>query len=222
KLDQSLDTIMTDSNKKNSRPGFKRGGRHVKSKANRKTAAAPSGGVRKASASAKAAPAKLAKTPISGESRIIVSNLPQDVNESLIKDFFSKAIGSVKKVAVSYGPNGRSRGEATVTFGKPDAASQAHKDYNNVAVDGKPMKIEIIGAMAPAPKGLADRMSKPKANNAKGQPKNPTKKNEGGRNARNRMSGRGGGRSKPKTAEELDAEMVDYFGGENTNNATAA
>ena len=57
------------------------------------------------------------------------------------QDFFSKAIGSVKKVSLAYGPNGKSRGEATIIFGKPDSAARAQKEYNNVGVDGRPMRV---------------------------------------------------------------------------------
>lgn len=58
-----------------------------------------------------------------------------------VQDFFSKAIGHVKKVSLAYGPNGKSRGEATVIFSKGDSAAKAHKEYNNVGVDGRPMKV---------------------------------------------------------------------------------
>ena len=85
----------------------------------------------------------------------------------------------MKKVLLSYGPNGRSRGEATVVFGRPDSAAKAQKEFNNVGVDGKPMRvctlerisyytcanayqIEIVASAtasrAPA-KALSDRMA---------------------------------------------------------------
>lgn len=50
----------------------------------------------------------------------------------------------MKKVLLAYGPNGRSRGEATVTFSKADSAAKAHKDYNGVNVDNRPMKVLIL------------------------------------------------------------------------------
>lgn len=58
-----------------------------------------------------------------------------------VQDFFSKAVGHVKKALLSYGPNGRSRGEATIIFSKPDSAAKAQKEYNGVGVDGKPMRV---------------------------------------------------------------------------------
>ena len=40
-----------------------------------------------------------------------------------------------------YGPNGQSRGIATVIFSKPTAAAKAVKELNGVKVDGRPMKV---------------------------------------------------------------------------------
>lgn len=83
-------------------------------------------------------------------------------------------------------------------------------------------QIEVVlgakEAPAPAPiKSLSDRVARPK-NAAKDKPKPATEtKAAPGKAARGRgRAGRGGrnaGRPKPKTAEELDAEMQDYFTG---------
>lgn len=59
------------------------------------------------------------------------------------QDFFHKAVGAVKKVLVSYGPNGRSRGEATVIFSKSTKAAEAQKQFNGVKVDDKAMRVTI-------------------------------------------------------------------------------
>jgi hypothetical protein len=69
----------------------------------------------------------------------------------------------------------------------------------------------------PAPKGLGDRIQTPKS-----QPKSAANtkatagaaKGEGARRGRGRPSKRGGKSARPakKTAEELDSEMMDYFG----------
>lgn len=63
-----------------------------------------------------------------------------------VQDFFSKAVGHVKKVLLSYAPNGRSRGEASVVFSRPDSAARAQKEFNNVGVDGRPMKVRCIAS----------------------------------------------------------------------------
>ncbi|KAK5136632.1 hypothetical protein LTR08_002646 [Meristemomyces frigidus] len=233
KLDQSLDTIMGERKD----TGAKRGGkvpREPRRAATRAKAAiaAPTGGIQKntrAPRSAPTAPAVMASG--SGDSKIIVSNLPQDVTETLVKDFFSKAVGNVKKTLLSYGPNGRSRGEATVIFSRPESATKAQKEFNNVGVDGRPMRIEIVasatGSRAPA-KTLSDRMVKPKPVTKPTPRAAAVARKDGPKPAANGAT-RGGraekkagraGKPKAKTADELDAEMADYFGGgEVTNGA---
>lgn len=42
---------------------------------------------------------------------------------------------------LTYGPNGTSRGIASIIFGKPDTAAKAAKELNGLLVDGKPMKV---------------------------------------------------------------------------------
>jgi len=90
------------------------------------------------------------------------------------------------------------------------------------------MKIELIlgakDAPAPAaPKSLGDRVAQPKhANKDKPKPANADKAGtaagaaKGAGRKRGERGGRGTGRvarGKPKSAEELDAEMADYWGG---------
>jgi len=116
-----------------------------------------------------------------------------------------------------------SRGSATVSFAKPTAAAESVK-LDGTKVDGKSMRIEVlVGAKSvPAPqqpKALSDRVQ-PK-NAAQEQKKG--KKKEGivktgvapattnGAAKGKKKSGRAG-RPKAKTAQELDAEMQDYFG----------
>lgn len=87
------------------------------------------------------------------------------------------------------------------------------------------MKIEVIvdASRAPvptAPKSLGDRIQKP-AEKAKPKPATAAPRTaagkEGAKSGRARRGGKGEagagrvGRPKPKTTEELDAEMADYF-----------
>jgi THO complex subunit 4 len=85
KLSQSLDEIMKDSKPTGGAGGRRRGRQPrsaaVKSKAATKAVIAPTGGVQKKTKAAK----PVAALPQTGESKISVSNLPEDVNESLIK-----------------------------------------------------------------------------------------------------------------------------------------
>lgn len=89
KLDQSLDQIMQDGKpagaaRRGGRIG-RRPARSAKSKA-KAAIAAPTGGVQKKNTRAPAPSAGAALTaPSTGDSKIIVSNLPEDVTETLIK-----------------------------------------------------------------------------------------------------------------------------------------
>ncbi|KIX04376.1 uncharacterized protein Z518_05244 [Rhinocladiella mackenziei CBS 650.93] len=226
RLDQSLDSII-DSQKKAKREARRR---KVGKPAG---ATAPVGGVKKATK-----PVKSVIKPAAGasaqarSSKIVVSGLPFDVNEAQIKEYFGKSVGNVKKVSLQYNQNGQSRGIADIIFSKPDSAAKAAKDLNGMLVDKRPMKasttsptIEVVmdasSVPEPAPaKSLAERV----AANPKAQPKSATavKKVSGKDGTKGRSAGKPGkpkrGRSsrpKPKTAEELDAEMTDYWGGNN-------
>ncbi|KAI0913583.1 hypothetical protein F4824DRAFT_80080 [Ustulina deusta] len=230
KLDQPLDEIISTQRRAGGR------NRNQRRPAGRPVAAAPVGGVQKTSrqprnAATKQAPAKAAGG--NSESKVVVSNLPKDVNEAQIKEYFTTSVGPIKRVELSYGPNSVSRGIATVTFHKPDGASKAFNVLNGILVDNRPIKIEIVVSAAkaaeiiPAPKTLTERITQPKA-----QPKsaaNDKKKDAGkavgsGARGRKRRPGRSS-RPAKKTAEELDSEMADYFNtadqNENTNGAVA-
>lgn len=92
KLDQSLDEIMKDSNTTRG-PRRGRNGRlpnrraATKSKAATTAVVAPAGGVQKKTKATKPAkaPAAAVVPQTGGDSKISVSNLPEDVNEHLIK-----------------------------------------------------------------------------------------------------------------------------------------
>ena len=59
----------------------------------------------------------------------------------MIQDYFGKTIGATRRVLLTYGPNGRSRGVAQITFGSPAAAAQAAKQLDGVKVDNRGMKV---------------------------------------------------------------------------------
>lgn len=227
KLDQALDDITTAQ-----RRGANRGGRRNaprRSIGGRPATNAPVGGIQKNTkpvrgAGAKNAPAKAAAA--NSDSKIIVSNLPKDVSEQQIKEYFVQSVGPIKRVELSYGPNSQSRGIANVTFHKSDGASKAFQKLNGLLVDNRPIKIEIVVGAAqadkviPQVKTLAERTSQPKsqpksaaadkhnANAAKGGvAKGPNNKKRRGRSAR----------PAKKTAEELDLDMADYFVANSTN-----
>ncbi|KAG9996994.1 hypothetical protein KCU78_g17166, partial [Aureobasidium melanogenum] len=157
-----------------------------------------------------------------------------------LQEYFTQAVGPVKKVLLNYNKNGRSVGVATIIFSQAQSAAEAAKKLDSVKVDGKPMKIEVIlgakYAPAPAaPKSLGDRIQAPKAKKENNKPKSAAaapKPATAGAAGATKASGRAGrkaraGRPKPKTVEELDAEMSEYFDpnaaapAANTNGAAA-
>ncbi|PHH63271.1 hypothetical protein CDD81_6128 [Ophiocordyceps australis] len=183
---------------------------------------APVGGIQKANKATrggalKAAPAKT--SPNNGESKIIVSNLPKDVLESQIKEYFVQSVGPIKRVDLVYGPNSVSRGIANVTFHKADGASKAFQKLNGLLVDNRPIKIEIVvGAsqadkVIPTVKSLAERTSQPKSQpkSAAGGKQHPVSSKGAGNETGNRKRRGRSARPAKKTTEELDSEMADYF-----------
>ncbi|KAJ7078081.1 hypothetical protein C8R44DRAFT_825625 [Mycena epipterygia] len=176
-------------------------------------------------ARAKATPAPKPAAPTSTPAeKIIVSNLPPDVNEAQVKELFHTTVGPLREVTLHYDAAGRSKGVATVLFSKKGDGNRAFQQYNNRLIDGRrPMKIEIVvDPSRPAPPAtLASRVAPaPAANGAAAQnsaPRTAATRGRGGAGRRGR-----GGRPKadrtPKTAADLDAEMEDYT----ASNAPAA
>lgn len=229
KLDQSLDEIL--SNQRRAAGQQRRRSTRRVITTSRPTPTAPAGGIHKARPlrnASKSAPAKAFGAV--GESKIMVSNLPKDVSEGQIKEYFQQSIGQVKRVELSYGPGGVSRGIAHVSFHHADGASKAFSALNGILIDNRPVKVEVIVSSAdliPQPKTLSQRVShQPKihpksaavvknANGAKGGPAAKPANKKPLRRGRN-------SRPAKKTAEELDSEMADYFENANNDNSNAA
>jgi len=146
--------------------------------------------------------------------KIMVSNLPQDVNEQQVKELFHTTVGPLREVTLHYDSAGRSKGVASVQFQRKGDGTKAFQQYNNRLIDGKrPMKIEIIfdPTRAGPAASLASRVAPAPAPTAAAtsRPNNPRVGGRGGR-------GRPGQKSRTKnerpakSAADLDAEMEDY------------
>jgi THO complex subunit 4 len=146
----------------------------------------------------------------------------------MIKEYFTKVVGPIKRCVITYGPNGHSRGIATVEFSRSSDAATAAQKYNGVEVDRRPMKVELVVDPNAPSSNFADRIGAPKplpgAKTVNNKPKPATSKPARAGKSR-RGGGRAGagrpGREKKKTADELDADMADYFDGGNTGNTPA-
>ena len=64
------------------------------------------------------------------------------------QEYFVSSIGQVKRVDISYGPGGVSRGIATITFAHADSASKAFKELNGVLIDSRPIKVNLIVSLS--------------------------------------------------------------------------
>lgn len=78
--------------------------------------------------------------------RIRITNLHYDVSESDLLELFSEvapAPGSMQ-VKLDYDFSGRSNGSATVTVSGMSTAIAIQNQFDNVPLDGMPMRIEIL------------------------------------------------------------------------------
>ncbi|TFK38162.1 hypothetical protein BDQ12DRAFT_123328 [Crucibulum laeve] len=80
--------------------------------------------------------AKPAAAQASPADKIIVSNLPTDVNEAQIKELFTSTVGPLRDVTLHYDAAGRSKGVAAVHFQKKGDGTKAYQQYNNRLIDG--------------------------------------------------------------------------------------
>ncbi|KAJ6892238.1 THO complex subunit 4A-like [Populus alba x Populus x berolinensis] len=79
-----------------------------------------------------------------GEAKLYVSNLDYGVSNEDIKVLFSE-VGELLRYSLHYDMSGRSKGTAEVVFARQTDALAAIRRYNNVQLDGKPLKIELVG-----------------------------------------------------------------------------
>jgi len=68
--------------------------------------------------------------------KIIVSNLPTDVNETQVKELFHSTVGPLREVTLHYDSAGRSKGVAAVHFQRKGDGTKAFQQYNNRLIDG--------------------------------------------------------------------------------------
>ncbi|EPS59626.1 hypothetical protein M569_15180 [Genlisea aurea] len=167
-----------------------------------------------------------------------VSNLDFGVTNEDIRELFSE-LGELVRYAIHFDKNGRPSGTAEVVFSRRSDAFRALKQYNNVQLDGRPMKLQILGSNTETPvtarvnvvggaNGIRRTLFMP-SGAAPVRPRvpfsrpNPTislrKGRGGGGGSRGGISGRGRGGSRRrgggtfqgnKTAEELDKELENY------------
>ncbi|KAF5357235.1 hypothetical protein D9756_006643 [Leucocoprinus leucothites] len=132
-MDKSLDEIITTNKPGRRRPNSRRGGARAAVLGN---ATSPVTRARAAAATAPAKAAANAQAVPSTADKLIVSNLPIDVNEVQIRELFASTVGPLREVNLSYDSSGRSKGIAAVTFSKKGDANKAYQQYHNRLIDG--------------------------------------------------------------------------------------
>ncbi|KAI6019799.1 hypothetical protein F5J12DRAFT_813300 [Pisolithus orientalis] len=162
---------------------------------------------RAAAANATVAKAAAPASSAQPADKIIVSNLPSDVNEVQIKELFHSTIGPLRD------------GVAAVHFQRKGDGTKAYQQYNNRLIDGKrPMKIEIvIDPARPAPQSLASRVAPAAAAAVTTTTRVARPATRGGR--RGLKTRRKPTERPQKSVADLDAEMEDYTA---ANSATPA
>ncbi|KAJ8592401.1 hypothetical protein M405DRAFT_733352 [Rhizopogon salebrosus TDB-379] len=130
-MDKSLDEVIATRPKGPRRGAGRRGGAAAKAQLLGSTGAHPA--TRAATATIKAAASSVAPQPAD---KIIVSNLPGDVNEVQIKELFHSTVGPLRDVTLHYDSAGRSKGVAAIHFQKKGDGTKAYQQYNNRLIDG--------------------------------------------------------------------------------------
>ncbi|OEL25851.1 THO complex subunit 4D, partial [Dichanthelium oligosanthes] len=95
---------------------------------------------------------------IESGTKLYISNLHYGVTREDIQELFSE-MGHLKHCAVHYDNNRHPTGSAEVIFTRRSEALDALKRYNSVRLDGKAMKIEVIGADLGLSAAAAPRIS---------------------------------------------------------------
>jgi len=216
KLGQSLDEILAHK-----RGGSGRGGARNTRRAGRSTAT-PANGIQKSKKQVKSSARPVPRGPAKGKTpdRLLISKLPEDVQEGEVEEYLKQIKHRPKKVEMMHGRSGNT---AEVTFYAQQDVLQTMAALKDVKLEGRKLGLAMVVdssnttvVEAAAPKKLSDRIvGVPKPKSAA-----PTKTTaaKGPRQAGKERGGKRGARGnrKPKTAEELDLEMADYWESGNT------
>ncbi|KAD7480082.1 hypothetical protein E3N88_03218 [Mikania micrantha] len=150
------------------------------------------------------------------ETKLYISNLDYDVSNEDIRVLFSD-VGELKHYSIHYDRSGRSKGTAEVVYMLRSDAMAAMKRYNNVLLDGKPLKLELVGiniiSPVPVPPMQRGILGSDSINSSRGIQGRIVGRGQdrGGNNTYHQESGRGHGGDgncpEKISANDLDADL---------------
>jgi len=152
-----------------------------------------------------------------------IDNLHYDITADEARELFER-IGPVAKFTLHYDRSGRSEGRAIVVYEDAGDAEYAIKKYHGVNAAGQPLSVQLDKSRnyhdRQGGRSLFDRIGPPPRGTAGVQQRERPRGPRGPPPSRGRGRGHPSGvdrppRRKPKTAEELDAELDDYWGNKN-------
>ncbi|KAG2195889.1 hypothetical protein INT47_002932 [Mucor saturninus] len=144
---------------------------------------------------------------------LVVANLHFNVTEKDLYDLFGQ-IGQLKRAFLHIGPNGKSAGIADVVFVNGNDAEKARNTYNNVELDGRPMRITNASIVSAVAASLPSNNGRRGGNLRGGN--NSTRDSRDRRDNNTRRSNTGKRENRPKPSQQdLDAEMDSYMGSAN-------
>ncbi|KAI3799808.1 hypothetical protein L1987_35112 [Smallanthus sonchifolius] len=151
--------------------------------------------------------------------KLYISNLDYGVTNEDIRVLFSD-VGELKRCSIHCDRSGRSKGTAEVVYMHQSDAVAAMKRYNNVQLDGKPMRLELVGISivtpVPVPPMQKVILGSNPINRSRGIQGRIVGRGQarGGNNVSHRESdkGHGGGPNRPEklSADDLDADLERY------------
>jgi len=138
--------------------------------------------------------------PSSGKAIARLSNLPFSVGQQDLNDLFEQY--RLSKITLFYDENRRSLGTAEL-HGPSGAIQRVAREFKGVEIDGRPLKLDVVGAGGSSSGGIRARLS------------GGGLRRQGGirRPQRGGVKSGGGGNKKKLTPEELDAELDEYMKG---------
>jgi len=163
--------------------------------------------------------------PVSTATKLLVTNLHPKVDKSDIRELFGE-VGRLLKADVHYDSNGRSLGTADVVYERPGDARKAFDKYNGLSLDRKPLQMTVVDDKPRS--SVTSRVTSSGHRQMYGIPQGPIYAGRGGGygTPRGGLGGRGGargggrgagrgarrgGRPRPKTEEELNAELEGFM-----------